>query len=162
MYAPDVPLPDQDTSMVNALGQAALEHLGLQPSLQEILDLQGQHVIETHARLVEHTNSDETTDKGVTLEQTLGILVIELEEFTSSTTDLGEDEGNSPDLALVAQTVFTSELSYYWHSVSMDVRDSARWTHLQLGIETSRLERSTRDLVSIHVLTSKTIGGKGS
>ena len=125
MHAPDVPLPDQDTSMVNALGQAALEHLGLQPPLQEILDLQGQHVIETHARLVEHTDSDETTDKSVTLEQTLGVLVIELEEFTSSTTDLGEDESNSPDLALVAETVFTSELSYCRHSASADKQNTA-------------------------------------
>ena len=106
--------------MVNALGQAALEHLGLQPSLQEIFDLQGQHVIKTHARFVEHTDADKTTDKGVTLEQTLGILVIELKKFTSSTTDLGEDEGNSPDLALVAETVFTSELSRRRHSALAD------------------------------------------
>lgn len=101
-------------------------------TLQEVLDLEGQHVIEAHAGLVEHTDTDETADKGVTLEETLGVLGVELQELTSSTTDLGEGKTNAPDLALVAETVFTSKL--------------------QLGIETSRFERPTRDLVSLAVV----------
>ena len=48
-YEPDVSLPDESPRMVNAFRQTALEHLGLQPSLQEIFDFEGQHVIETHA-----------------------------------------------------------------------------------------------------------------
>lgn len=82
-------LSDKSTSVVNTFSQTTLEHLSLQPSLQEILNLQGQHVIETHASFVEHTDPNETTDESVTLEQTLGVLVIELEEFTGSTTDFG-------------------------------------------------------------------------
>ena len=108
--SPDVPLPNQDTSVVDGLGQTALEDLGLEATLQEILDLEGQHVIETHAGLVEDTNAHETADKGVTLEKTLGVLVVELKELTSSTTNLGEGEGNAPNLALVAETIFTGEL----------------------------------------------------
>lgn len=96
--------------MVNALSETALEDLGLQSSLQEILDLQGQHVIETHLGLIEHTDSDQSSDQGVTLEQTLGVLVVELEELTSSTTNFGQDKGDTPNLALVAETVFTGEL----------------------------------------------------
>ena len=110
--APDVPLPDQDTSVVDALGQSALEHLSLQPSLQEILDLEGEHVIETHAGLIEHTDAHETADEGVTLEEALGVLVVELEQLTGGTTDLGQDQGDTPDLALVAETVFTGELEH--------------------------------------------------
>ena len=105
-----MPLADEDTSVVNGLRQTALEDLGLETTLQEVLDLQGQHVIETHAGLVEHTDADETTDEGVTLEKALGILVIELEQLTGSTTDLGQDETNAPDLALVAKAVLASEL----------------------------------------------------
>ena len=52
--------------MVDGLGETRLEDLGLQPTLQEILDLQGQYVIETHAGLVEHTDTDETANQGVT------------------------------------------------------------------------------------------------
>lgn len=84
-----MPLPDQNTGVVDRLGQAALEDLSLETTLQEVLDFEGQNVIETHTGLVEHTNTNETTNQGITLEKTLGILVIELEEFTSSTTNLG-------------------------------------------------------------------------
>ena len=103
-------LPDQHTSMMDGFGQTTLENLGLQPSLQEIFDLEGQHVIETHAGLVQHTDAHETADEGVTLEETLGVLVVELEELTGCTSDFGEDEGDTPDLALVAEAVFTCEL----------------------------------------------------
>jgi len=61
-----MPLTNQDTGVVDRLGEAGLEDLGLEPTFQEILNLKGQHVIEAHARLVEYTNSDETTDEGVT------------------------------------------------------------------------------------------------
>ena len=108
--APNVPLADENTSVVDGLGQAALEDLSLQATLQEVLDLQGQHVIETHAGLIEHTNADETANEGVTLEETLRVLVIELEQLTSRTTDLGKDETNAPDLALVAEAVLAGEL----------------------------------------------------
>ena len=80
-------LTDQDTSMMNALGETELEDLSLKPALQEILNLQGQHVIETHAGLIEHTDTDETTNQGVTLEETLRVLRVELEELTGSTTN---------------------------------------------------------------------------
>jgi hypothetical protein len=161
MDAPDVPLPDEDTGVVDGLGETALEDLGLQPALQEILDLEGKHVIETHAGLVEDTDTDETADEGVTLEETLGVLVVELEELTGGTTDLGEGEGDTPDLALVAKTVFTGELGWGVGWV-LGGRDMKMRTHLQLGIEASRLERSTRDLVSIGFSSHETIGGKGS
>ena len=128
----DVPLPDQNTSVVNALGQTALEDLSLQAALQEIFDLEGQHVIETHAALVEHTNANETANQGVTLEKTLGVLGVELEELTSSTTNFGKDQSDTPDLALVAETIFTSEF--------------------QLSIEASRLEGTTGDFVSLAVV----------
>jgi hypothetical protein len=75
-------------------------------------DLESQYVIETHSRLVQHTDSDQTSDQGVTLEQSLRVLVIELEEFTGSTSDLGEGEGDAPDLALVLQTVLADELEF--------------------------------------------------
>ena len=103
-------LPDQHTSMMDGFGQTTLENLGLQPSLQEIFDLEGQHVIETHAGLIQHTDAHETADEGVTLKEALGVLVVELEELTGGTTDFGEDEGDTPDLALVSEAVFTCKL----------------------------------------------------
>ena len=108
--SPNVTLSDERTRVVNTLGKVGLEYLRLQPAFQEIFDFQCQYVIETHASLIEHTNTDETTDECVTLEKTLGVLVIELEQLTSSTTDFGEDETDTPDLAFVAEAVLAGEL----------------------------------------------------
>jgi hypothetical protein len=79
----DVALADQDTGVVDGLGEAELVDAGLQAALEEILDLEGQDVIELHARLVEDTDADETANEGVTLEEALGILLIESEELTT-------------------------------------------------------------------------------
>ena len=145
-------LADEDASVVDRLGEAALEDLGLEAALEEVLDLEGEDVVEAHALLVEDADADQAvckdesqcgfirrprrggaegewdapTDQGVALEETLRVLLVELEELTSSTTDLGEDEGDPPDLVLVLETVLAGEL--------------------ELGVETSRLERAARDL----------------
>jgi hypothetical protein len=80
---PNVPLLDKHTSMVNRLGQAELVHASLQSSLKEILDLEGKHVIEFHAGLVQHTDTNQTADQGVTLEKALRVLLVEREQLTT-------------------------------------------------------------------------------
>ena len=78
----DVALADQDASVVDRLGQAKLVDAGLQATLQEILDLEGQDVIELHARLVEDADADETANQGIALEEALGVLLVEGEKLT--------------------------------------------------------------------------------
>lgn len=75
-------LLDEDTGVVDGLGQTELVDLGLETALQEILDLEGQDVIELHAGLVEHTNANKTANQGVTLEQALGVFLVKSEELT--------------------------------------------------------------------------------
>jgi hypothetical protein len=70
----DVPLTDQDTGVVNGLCETQLEYLCLQSPLQKVFDFESKDVIQFHARFIEHTNSDETADKGIALEETTGIL----------------------------------------------------------------------------------------
>lgn len=133
----DVALADEDTGVVDRLGEAELEDLGLEAALEEVLGLEGEHVVETHARVVEHTDADETTDERVALEETLGVLVVELEELTSRTTDLGQGELNAPDLTLVAETVLAGEL--------------------ELGVETRGLVRALGDLVGLRLLAALSV-----
>lgn len=61
-------LADQNAGVMVGLGQSQLEHLGLQATLQEVVDLQAEHVIELHAGLVQHSDADQTTQQGVTYE----------------------------------------------------------------------------------------------
>jgi len=96
----DVSLADEDTGVVDGLGETELVDTGLQTTLQEILNLQGQHVIELHAGLVEDTDTDETANEGVTFEEALGVLLVEGKKLTGGTTNLGQGELDSPDLTL--------------------------------------------------------------
>lgn len=104
------PLSDENSGVVDGLGKTGLEDLGLESSLHEVLSLEGQHVIESHSGLVEHTDSHKSSDKGVSLEKPLGVLGVELEELSGGSSDLGESKLNSPDLSLVPQSVLSSEL----------------------------------------------------
>ena len=63
---PNVTLANKNASVVDGLGQTQFEDLGLEASLQEIFNLQAEHVIELHAALLKHADTDQTTQKGVT------------------------------------------------------------------------------------------------
>ena len=81
---PDVALADEHTGVVDGLGKAEFVDASLQTTLQEVLDLQGQDVIELHAGLVEHTDTDQTANEGIAFEQTLGVLLVEGEQLTKA------------------------------------------------------------------------------
>ena len=75
-------LLDQNTGVVDGLGQTELVDASLETTLQEVLNLQGQHVIELHAGLIEDTNTDQTANEGIAFEETLGVLLVEGEKLT--------------------------------------------------------------------------------
>lgn len=79
----DVTLADEDTSVMDRLGETKLVNAGLEAALQEILDLQGQDVIELHAGLVKHTDADETANEGISFEEALGVLLVESKKLTT-------------------------------------------------------------------------------
>jgi hypothetical protein len=77
-----MPLLDKDTSVMDTLGKTELVDTRLQPALQEIFDLESQDVIELHTGLVKHTNSDQTTNEGISFEKSLWIFLVESEKLT--------------------------------------------------------------------------------
>jgi len=58
----------------------------LKTTLQEVVGAEGQDVIELHTLVVKDTDTDETTNQGVSLEETLGILLVQGQKLTGSTT----------------------------------------------------------------------------
>jgi hypothetical protein len=78
----DVALADQNTGVVDRLGKAELVDESLEAALQEILSLEGQDVIELHARLIEDTDADKAANEGIAFEETLGVLLVEGEKLT--------------------------------------------------------------------------------
>lgn len=68
LYAlPAVPLANEDSSMMNAFGQSELKDLCLKATLQEIFESQTKHIIKLHLCLIQHTNSNQTAQKSITL-----------------------------------------------------------------------------------------------
>lgn len=81
-------LLDQNTGMMDRLSEAELDDLGLEAALEEILDLEGEYVIEGLASLVEKTETGQTTQERGTLKDAAGVLLIEREQFACGGADL--------------------------------------------------------------------------
>ena len=105
----DMPLADENASMMDRLGKAKLEDLGLKATFQEILNFKTQDVIKLHVTFVEDTNSNETAQQRVALKQPPGVGVFQSEKVTSGLADLGEGELDTPYLSLVLEAKFTNK-----------------------------------------------------
>lgn len=55
-------LPDKNAGVMDGLSETSLEDLCLQTTFQEVLDFQTKHVIKLHLLLVQHSNTDQTTE----------------------------------------------------------------------------------------------------
>ena len=98
----NVTLLDEDTCVVDRLGKTELEHLGLETTLQEVVNLEAENVIELLLGLVQDTDADQTANEGVSLEKTLGALVLKGQELTGSLADLGKGERDTVDLIIIS------------------------------------------------------------
>ena len=94
----DVSLLDENTGVVNRLGEPELEHLGLEPALHEVLGLESQHVVELHLVLGQDPGPHQAAEQRIALKQSPGILLIQGEQLPGSGPDLGQTELDSPDL----------------------------------------------------------------
>lgn len=131
----NVTLTDQDTGVVDGLGETLLVHLGLQTSFQQLLSSQLQDEIEFELFIRQKTITAHASEEGSSLENTLGIIGLEGKKSTGSLTQLGQGVLNAPDFALTTEAVFTNEL--------------------ELGVETFLLVRTTRRLERLAVCGEK-------
>jgi hypothetical protein len=69
-----VSLADEDTGVVDGLGQSQLEDLCLQASVEEVLNLESEDVIKLHLVFLKDSVAHQAAEKSVTLEQALGVL----------------------------------------------------------------------------------------
>eukprot|EP00512_Aurantiochytrium_limacinum_P014649 CAMPEP_0171574268 /NCGR_PEP_ID=MMETSP0961-20121227/5252_1 /TAXON_ID=87120 /ORGANISM="Aurantiochytrium limacinum, Strain ATCCMYA-1381" /LENGTH=186 /DNA_ID=CAMNT_0012129543 /DNA_START=36 /DNA_END=596 /DNA_ORIENTATION=- len=106
----DVALADENTGVVDALGKALLEDLGLETALKETLGGELKDEIQLLLVLGEETVANHTAEEGLTLEHTALVLLVKSQELTGGSTDLGKDELGAPDLALAAKAILTAEL----------------------------------------------------
>ena len=77
---PDVALLDEDTGVVDGLGQAQLEDEGLEAALQNILGRQGQHVIQLVLPLLQQPILVHAPQQRFSLKQAFGVLVAQRQQ----------------------------------------------------------------------------------
>ena len=106
----NVLLLNENTSVVNRGGHSHLENDGLESSLEEILNLQLQDVIELLSRFVQKTESGQSSQQGRTLNLSLLVIFWQSQENSSSLSHSGQNVLESPDFILVLQTVLTTDL----------------------------------------------------
>ena len=90
---------------MDRLSHTRLEHNGLKTTLEEVLNGQGQDVIELVLTLVKKPVTVHLTEECLTFEDPLGVLLVESEKISSRVTDAAKRVLDSPELTLVAETV---------------------------------------------------------
>lgn len=108
----NVALLDQHTSMVNGLGQTLLENFGLQSAIQELLGGQLKHVVEFQHVFVQESVPGHATQKCLTLEDTLGVLLRQGQKNTGCLTHMGEDQLAPPDFTFALQAILPQKLHF--------------------------------------------------
>src|SRR5437667_11313662 len=99
-----MPLTDQYTGMMNRFCKSQFEYLCLQSPFQEIFNFESKYIIQFHARFVENTDTNETTNQGISFKETTSIAFCKSstrsrkkqtfkgKKFTGCPTDLRECE----------------------------------------------------------------------
>jgi hypothetical protein len=105
----DVSLSDVHSGLMNGLGEVLVHDNGLKSSLEELVSVETEDVIELSLAFLEESESADSSDEGVTFEESSGISLVEGEELSGSLSELSERKLNSPDFSLVTETVLTDE-----------------------------------------------------
>jgi len=106
----DVSLSDQNTSVVDRLGVTELEDDGLETSLHEVLNLEGEDKIELVLVLGEDTVTVKSSHQSASLEKSLGVGLVHSQELSGSSSNVRHGLLNSPHLSLVLQTELSDQL----------------------------------------------------
>jgi hypothetical protein len=128
----DVSLVDQNAGLVDGLGlEALLVDAGLQTLVQELVDGETEHVIELQLLAGEETVAVHSVEEGSAFEESAGVLLLQSEQFSGGLAEVGEQQVDSPDLALVLQAVLAYQLQLVVDSLLLE---GATW-----GVERRRV-----------------------
>ena len=108
----DVSVTDHHTGMVHGLGEAKLEDLGLESTLEEIFWLKIKDIVQLHVVFCEDAVSDKTTKERITFEKSTRVLLVKSKELTGSLTGLGKTVLHTPDFTFAPKSVFANNLQF--------------------------------------------------
>ena len=107
----DVPLVDEDSGLMDALGlEAFLVDSSLEPLVEEFVEGETEHIVEFEFLIAEETVPVHSVEEGSTFEQPPGVLLLKGEQLSGSLPELGEQEVHSPYLSLALEAVLADQL----------------------------------------------------
>ena len=101
----DVSLANQNSGVVHRVGELSVSNKGLKSSLHELVGGESENVIELSLVLLEQTESDDSSNQSVTLEDSSLVILLKSEELSCSLSQFGKGQLDSPDLSLVSQSI---------------------------------------------------------
>merc|ERR1719187_1375539 len=108
----NVTLANQHSGVMDRLRKAKLENLSLKSTLQKVLDLESEHVIKLHLVFREHADAHQSTQKSISLEETLWVLLVQGQQGSRNFTHLSDGEFDTPDFTLVTKTVLADQFQF--------------------------------------------------
>ena len=116
----DVALTDEDASVVHGLGEADLVHNGLEATLENVGDGEGEDVIQLILVGLEESEVVAATEEGGTLKLTALVGLGEGQEGTGGTTHVGEGQVDAPDLTLAAEAVLSAHAELLLKTLALE------------------------------------------
>jgi hypothetical protein len=101
----DVSLSDQNSGMMDGVSEFLLSDEGLESSFHELVEGKTENIIKLSFVLLEETKSDHSSKEGITFEKSSWISLVQSHEASSSLSDFGEGELDSPCFSLASKTV---------------------------------------------------------
>lgn len=107
----NVSLMNEDSGLMDGLGlESFLIDSGLETLVQELVECETQDVIELELLTGEQTVTMHSVEEGSTFEKSSGVSLLKSEQLTSSLSEAGEQQVNSPDLSLVFEAILADKL----------------------------------------------------
>lgn len=109
----DVSVSDSASRVVDGVGELGLEHKGLESSLKELIDVEGKDIIQTILSIsVEESELEHSVQQGLSFESSLWIIFFKGQEFSSSLSNSGDSQLNSPNFTFVLESILTTNFDF--------------------------------------------------
>ena len=109
---------DSNSSLMDGLGDLVLEYQSLKSSFQNSLDIKTQDIIQTIlSLLIQKSELEKSVKKSRPFEDSDWVSLFKSKKLSSSLSDTGQNELDSPNLFFVLKTVLTAEFDLLVDSI---------------------------------------------
>jgi hypothetical protein len=116
----DMSLSDHNSSVVHRVGNLSLGNEGLESSFHELVDGKSKDVIELSLILFKQSESDDSSNEGITFELSSWVFLWKGEQLSGSFSQLGKSKCDSPHFSLVSEAILSDDSELVNKSISIE------------------------------------------